>query len=68
MRQEAIKDDARNVLLACGAYKGQDFDTLRSSQVEKLLEYADAREYRAPKNANGSRGRYFYNFIQRRAA
>lgn len=44
-----------------------DFHRLRSSQVAALLVEADARRYRAPRNANGSRGRMFWQYVQRAA-
>lgn len=44
-----------------------DFFTLRAGTVERLLEDADARRYRKPKAANGSRGRYWYGYLVRRA-
>lgn len=59
--------DAREILSRIHAERGQDFHTLRSEQVESLLAFADQRKYRKPKNANGSRGRYFYQMLQRRA-
>ena len=59
--------DARRILVSIGAEIGQDFHTLRSSQVDHLLMLANLRRYRAPKNANGSRGLYFYKLTQRRA-
>lgn len=43
----------------------RDFCTLRASEVERVLEAADLVKYRRPKNANGSRGRYFYARMQR---
>lgn len=43
-----------------------DFFTLPPSAIELLLEEADRQKYRKPKNANGSRGRYFYTAIQRK--
>ena len=58
---------AREILNSIGASLDQDFHTLSSSQVEALLEWADRVRYRKPKNANGSRGRYFYQLVQRRA-
>lgn len=64
---EAYRTDARAILQAINAHVGQDFDTLRSSQVDELLVEADRVRYRKPKNANGSRGRYFYTLMQRRA-
>lgn len=45
----------------------QDFFTLNNSQVCDILEEADRVKYRKPKNANGSRARYFYQLMQRRS-
>lgn len=59
--------NARATLEMIGAKVGQDFFTLRTSQVEALLKEADQHRYRRPPNANGSRARYFYEMIQRRA-
>ena len=56
---------ARRILIACQIPASSDFDTLRGSQVECLLEEADRRRYRKPKNANGSRGRYFHAYVIR---
>lgn len=44
---------------------GEDFHVLSSSKVSDLLEVADRLKYRKPKNANGSRGRYFHERVQR---
>lgn len=44
-----------------------NFHALRSEQVEALLSEADAYGYRAPKNANGSRARYFHAYVVRAA-
>lgn len=44
-----------------------DFHTLSSDQVDKLVEYAVSTGYRKPKNASGSRARYFYAYLQRKA-
>jgi hypothetical protein len=46
---------------------GRDYHALPSSVVCELLEYADEMKYRKPKNANGSRGRYFHAYLVRRA-
>lgn len=46
---------------------GRDFCTLRASEVAQVLEAADFVKYRRPKNANGSRGRYFYAALSRAA-
>lgn len=64
---DAYRTDARAILANINAAIGQDFDTLQASQVDALLAEADIRRYQKPKNANGSRGRYFYQLIQRRA-
>lgn len=64
---DAYRGDARAVLASIGAEIGQDFHTLNTGQVWALLEAADVRRYRKPRNANGSRARYFYALLQRRA-
>jgi hypothetical protein len=38
----------------------KDFHALTSAEVERVLAAADERKYRKPKNANGSRARYFH--------
>jgi hypothetical protein len=48
-----------------GAQAGGDFHALRSSQVDTLLTAADHYKYRKPKNANGSRARYFHAYLRR---
>jgi hypothetical protein len=58
---------AREVLARAGIAPGQDFFTLSASQISELLEEADRMKYRKPRNANGSRGRYFYAYLVRRA-
>lgn len=60
-RQEAL-----NILARCEISAGTDFFTLSSSTIDRLLSEADAVKYRKPKNANGSRGRYFYAFVTRK--
>lgn len=59
--------NARMILKACNVAVGQDFFTLSSAQVAALLVAADVARYRQPRNANGSRGRYFHDLLQRRA-
>lgn len=44
---------------------GRNFFTLSSSEVGRVLDAADSRKYRKPRNANGSRGRYFYEALNR---
>jgi len=41
-----------------------NFHALPALQVCAILETAIACGYKAPKNANGSRARYFYAFVQ----
>lgn len=55
---------AREILAQCPG----DFHALRSLQVAALLVEADAAGYRAPRNANGSRGRCFHAYLVRLAA
>jgi hypothetical protein len=43
----------------------RDFFSLRQSEVAALLAWADMRGYRAPKNANGSRARYWHAYLVR---
>ena len=62
------KQTALDILGRCGATARPDFHTLPASSVCELLEFADEYKYRKPKNANGSRGRYFYARVLRAAA
>lgn len=64
---EAYRAHARATLEACGIAVGADFHTLRSSQVDKLLEHAKQARYSKPRGANGSTARYFHDLLQRRA-
>lgn len=62
------RQEAREILARCGIdAAAMNFYTLRSTQVAALLRVADLHRYRAPRNANGSRGRYFHAFLQRSA-
>lgn len=47
--------------------KSDDFHALSSAQVAGIIHWADAYGYRAPKNANGSRARCFFNMLARAA-
>lgn len=47
---------------------GRDFHTLNSDTVSHVLAAAVEMKYREPKNANGSRARYFYAYLCRAAA
>ncbi len=61
------REDAYSILQQCGAPIGEDFHRLPSSVVERLLERAKAWKYRTPRNANGSRARYFHAYLERLA-
>ena len=63
-RGEAV--DARSILRRAGIDPREDFHALRSGQVDRLLAEADAVGYRKPKNASGSRARYFHAYLIRR--
>lgn len=43
----------------------QDFSTLSFFQVLILIEMAKMQRYYKPKNANGSRARYYFAALQR---
>lgn len=51
--------DATNYAHRFSVPLGKNFFTLTSFEVCRVLEAADAHRYRKPKNANGSRARYF---------
>lgn len=63
----AYRTNALAIFEAIGAKPEQDFHTLSTSQVDALLTEADRVKYQKPKNANGSRARYFYQRLQRQA-
>ena len=63
-REKLTAQTACTVLSNIGA-RGEDFHRLSSAQVDGLLDVADRFKYRKPKNANGSRGRYFHAHLER---
>lgn len=63
---ETKRRKAQACLDACGIDPQTDYHALTSTQVDALLIKADAWRYRKPKNANGSRGRYFHAMLIRR--
>lgn len=65
--KESARHNARATLEWCDINIGSDFHTLRTEHVEKLLVEADRVRYQRPKNANGSRARYFHDRLQRLA-
>ncbi len=68
MKIRTADSAARIKLSLCQIPLGADFHILSSIQVDALMFWADKAKYRAPKNANGSRGRYYHAFLQRLAA
>ncbi len=59
------RPDACEILGRLGIKRGEDFHVLRSGVVERLLDEAQQHGYRKPKSANGSKGRYFHQYLQR---
>jgi hypothetical protein len=57
--------DARALASCFGFDPREDFHTMSSASKDAVLAAADARKYRKPKNANGSRGRYFAAHLKR---
>lgn len=62
------KPQAQDILRRCHVSRGVDFHALPSKTVERLLAEADTLGYRKPKNANGSRARYFHAYVNRVAS
>lgn len=57
------KQEAMGICHRYGIPIGCDFHTLNSDVVKRILNAADERKYRKPRNANGSRARYFYAYL-----
>lgn len=53
-------ETARQTLARLGIDARADFFTLSSDEKERLVHEADVAGYRKPRNANGSRARYFH--------
>lgn len=58
-------ENASGQLNSAGIKIKQDFFTLRSEQIHVLLDLAKVQGYKKPKNANGSKARYYYAALQR---
>lgn len=58
---------ARDILRLCHAFIDTDFFTLGSEDTDILMEAARRHGYRKPKNANGSKGRQFFAYVQKAA-
>lgn len=59
------REQAAQILRDAGISPDLNFFQMRSWQVAALLVEADLIKYRKPKNANGSRGRYFHAHVMR---
>jgi hypothetical protein len=60
------RTQAHDILQRCKIVLGTDFHTLSTAQVEALVEEARRVRYQRPRNANGSRARYFYSYVRRK--
>lgn len=60
-------DEARNICAAYGIWRHPlpDWHAMDSDQKQRVLDAAKDRGYRAPKNRNGSTGRYFCAYLAR---
>jgi hypothetical protein len=56
---------ARGLARSAGVDLRADFHALPSDQVESLVRVADCVSYRRPRNANGSRARSFFAYLNR---
>lgn len=61
------KNTATNLAHRFSVPLEKDVCTLTFAEVDRVLAAADEHKYRKPKNANGSRGRYFFCAMQRAA-
>lgn len=59
------KHDARALCSVFGIDPRQDWHAMPSAMKEAVISAADSRNYRKPKHANGSRGRYFAAYLAR---
>lgn len=56
---------ARALASTFGFNPMEDFHAMSTASKEAVIRAADSVKYRAPKNANGSRGRYFAAYVRR---
>lgn len=61
------QSDARAIAAQYRIPLESDFYALTSEHVESIIAAADARGYRKPSQANGSRARYFHAYLCRAA-
>ena len=65
--KEAWRVHAQQELKWCRIPLGEDFHCLTTAQKDALEQAADRVRYQRPRNANGSRLRYYHDLLQRRA-
>ena len=65
--RQAEAVNARAILASLNLNGKQDFHTLTAAQVDGIIQAADRARYQKPRNANGSRARYFFQRLQRLA-
>lgn len=56
---------ARSLCSVYGFNPFEDFHAMSTGSKEAVIRAADSVKYKAPKNANGSRGRYFAAYVRR---
>lgn len=61
------RERARGILNRAHVPLDDSFHALSSDQVDSISLEADAYGYHKPRNANGSRARYFHALLIRRA-
>ena len=59
------RQEAHRLAVKAGIDFRADYHSLRSSQVSDLMSICKLTGYRKPKNASGSTGRYFFNYLRR---
>ena len=68
MTRQSVRVKQTTALLAlsmAGLDLDKDYHQLPASKVNRVLMVANAYGYRKPKNASGSKGRMFWQFMQR---
>ena len=63
--KKATKAQIKKMAVTAGINFNEDFHALKSGQVGFLTDLAAMVKYREPKNANGSRTRYFFYYLKR---
>jgi len=59
------KQEAKRLAVRAGVDFNKDFHQLRGGDVSTLLSIARQQGYRKPVNASGSKGRYYFYYLQK---